>query len=222
MESGDNKKQEYQARYYTFPGFLDGGALAPAFMTTNNQDNENKIQDDEDKITYLKPRQASKRPPERVSPRQSPSETLLKLELPQNHFGYFLRLLKGLGFGEAYTQEETSIYGTRSYTYLPAKGSQGPRIFIYIPKWIMTDSTRPSIDAIIALGSAFKAGSFVLVFCENPSQANIDIIQIIKYGWKPRYKECELVPWEQIEQLKNLDAQRQKFWIRNTLGFEIT
>ncbi|SRR5258708_1584273 len=223
MESGDKKEQQYLASRYTFPGSSDRGALAHAFMATNNQDDDNKI-------IEIKPRQSSKTSSRRTTPRpnqigkegQDPATALLDLQLPELLFHDFFLLLTRLEYSYS-LEKEVSRSGTRSYTRVRSKKDdqdQGHRSLIYIPEWIITDPNPANLTAIAALGFAFKKGSFLIVFYASSRSPHIQIQQIIQKDWPQysNYQGCELVSWEQIQQINYSDRETQKILITGILG----
>lgn len=222
MDSGDNKKQIYQANRYTFPGFLDGGALAHAFMATNNQD---EGENSDTRIIDFTSRQPAKVPPGSGDVRPDPATILLNLQLPSDIFCELSPLLERLEFGELSSAIEVNLFGEkRSYTCLQSNNSQNQwrRYLTYIPEEIITDANDANRAAIHALGQAFEKDAFlVILYRESSGSPDYQIQTIIEDGWD-RYKWRKLVSWEQIQKLKSRDAETQKAMLRKILGLNVT
>jgi hypothetical protein len=222
MGSESNGEQSYQTRIYAFPGNGDRGALGHAFMAVNNQDDASNDENKLFEIKYPKPPETLPKRPASQSKqagnkRLDPATTLLDLQLPEDLFSSFLRLLQRLGYGEPLEKKAVSRSGTRSYTHICSQ--KADRYLLYIPEWIIADPNTANSSAIAALGFAFKEGSYLVVFYASSKSPHIKIQQIIQKEWTSRYKGCEIVPQEQIQQLICCDDEEtQKLWIEGILG----
>lgn len=195
MESGSDEQLQRQIGNYTFQGDSIGGALPRVYMAMEQQGHANAKAISE-------------------SASQHPATILRDLRLPVPDASEFLSCLSSPNLGHRLTSvSEPDYAGTRQYTRVDLSNNDGHRILIYIPDHIIAVPTDENLSAVLALGLAFDAKSFLIVF--YTTFPHIRIQQIIEKKW--RYDKIKHMFLQQANQIISNSPEDQKLLINAIL-----
>ena len=158
-----------------------------------------------------------------VEPPLSPIQLLSDMRAPKSLKDVLEPPLKDLGFLLC-EDELPGKYGQERRQFSVVKKQldgqeKQKRILIHVAKKILSVYTADRFAALATLPYYFL-GSTVFVFSEKLDSANRKLRKFIENGWKDQHVTAVFIPWNDIDDLKQDDAQEQQRTVKEMLNLD--